>query len=214
MYLTIISAMKWTVLPEPLELTYSTLGVTISHRFDLIPVTSLSEEDEFSQNSDIAEYRNGYIEIRKRGGKIKCFTEITEDNVYHCKELMRLVDELKHLDGVRGGMAVSESECMATTVLQEAKPLTQAIYSNVKEVVEQGQYIFDTLWNTAIPADQKIREIEEGIMSPYNRVINEPNTIIKEIIRINDISSEMSICATAGGMQFTYIIFFKLQKGC
>jgi hypothetical protein len=49
-----------------LELTYSTLGVTISHRSDLIPVTSLSEEDEFSQNSDIAEYRNGYFEIRKR----------------------------------------------------------------------------------------------------------------------------------------------------
>jgi hypothetical protein len=29
----------------------------------------------------------------------------------------------------------------------------------VKEVVEQGQYIFDTLWNAAIPAEKKIREI-------------------------------------------------------
>jgi two-component system, OmpR family, sensor histidine kinase VicK len=162
--------------------------------------------------TDIAEYRNGYIEIRKRGGKIRCFTEITEDNVYHCKELMKLVDELKHLDGVRGGMAVSESEYMATTVLQEAKPLTQVIYSNVKEVVEQGQYIFDTLWNTAIPADQKIREIEEGTVPLYTKVINEPNTIIKEIIRINDISNEMYICATAGGMQFTYNYFFEVTK--
>jgi len=162
--------------------------------------------------TDIAEYRNGYIEIRKRGGKIRCFTEITEDNVYHCKELMKLVDELKHLDGVRGGMAISESEYMATTVLQEAKPLTQVIYSNVKEVVEQGQYIFDTLWNTAIPADQKIREIEEGTVPLYTKVINEPNTIIKEIVRINDISNEMYICATAGEMQFTYNYFFEVTK--
>jgi two-component system, OmpR family, sensor histidine kinase VicK len=162
--------------------------------------------------TDIAEYRNGYIEIRKRGGKIRCFTEITKDNVHHCKELMKLVDELKHLDGVRGGMAVSESEYMATTVLQEAKPLTQVIYSNVKEVVEQGQYIFDTLWNTANPAEQKIREIEEGIIPLYTRVINEPITIIKEIIRINDTSNDMSICATSGGMRFTYDCLFEITN--
>ena len=64
---------------------------------------------------------------------------------------MRLVNELRHLGGVKGGLAVSESEYMATTVLEQAQPLTQVIYSNVKEVVEQGQYIFDTLWNTAVP---------------------------------------------------------------
>ena len=106
---------------------------------------------------DIAEYRNGYIDIRKRGGKITAFTEITKDNVRYCKEMTKLVDELRHLNGVRGRIAISESEYMATTVLQEAKPLTQVIYSNVKEVVEQGQYIFDTLWNAAIPAEQKIK---------------------------------------------------------
>jgi signal transduction histidine kinase len=92
---------------------------------------------------------------------------------------------------------------MATTVLQEAKPLTQVIYSNVKEVVEQGQYIFDTLWNAAIPAQKKIREIEEGIVPYYTKLINGLDSIIKEIIRINESSNEMSICATAGGMQFT-----------
>ena len=117
---------------------------------------------------DVEEYRNGYIDIRRRGAKIRAFTEITKDNVQYCKELMKLVDELRHLDGVRGGVAVSESEYMATTVLQEAKPLTQVIYSNVKEVVEQGQYIFDTLWNASVSAEHKIREIEEGII-PYKQ---------------------------------------------
>ena len=162
--------------------------------------------------TDIAEYRNGYIDIRTRGGKIRCFTEINRDNVHHCKELMKLVDELRHLDGVRGGMAVSESEYMATTVLQEAKPLTQVIYSNVNEVVEQGQYIFDTLWNAAIPAERKIREIEEGIIPYYTKVIDAPDSIIKEIIRINESSNELSICATAGGMQFTCNYLFEPTK--
>ena len=160
----------------------------------------------------IAEYRNGYTDIRTRGGKIRCFTEINRDNVHHCKELMKLVDELRHLDGVRGGMAVSESEYMATTVLQEAKPLTQVIYSNVNEVVEQGQYIFDTLWNAATPAERKIREIEEGIIPYYTKVINGPDSIIKEIIRINESSNEISICANTGGMQFTYNYLFEITN--
>lgn len=69
---------------------------------------------------------------------------------------MKIVDELRHLDGIKGGLAISETEFMATTMLEEATPLTQVIYSNVKEMVEQGQYIFDTLWanSAAIPAKQ------------------------------------------------------------
>lgn len=51
----------------------------------------------------VREYRDGYIDIRKRGGRIRAFTEITKDNVKHCKELIKIVDELRHLDGVKGG---------------------------------------------------------------------------------------------------------------
>src|SRR5918999_955227 len=162
---------------------------------------------------DIAEYRNGYTNIRKRGGKIRAFTEITKDNLRYCKKLMELVDELRHLDGVRGGMAVSESEYMATTVLQEAKPLTQVIYSNVKEVVEQGQYIFDTLWNAAIPAEQKIREVEEGILKNETRIIeNNPDEIVSQISRLTADSNELAMCSTSGGVQYSYDNFFNIQK--
>ena len=159
---------------------------------------------------DIAEYRDGYIDIKRRGGKIRAFTEITKDNVRYCKELMKLVDELRHLDGVRGGIAVSESEYMATTLLQEEKPLTQVIYSNVKEVVEQGQYIFDTLWNAATPAEQRIKEIEEGVTHYETKLIQDQDKIIDEIVRINQSSNEFSVCATAGGMQFAYNYFLKV----
>ena len=162
---------------------------------------------------DIAEYKNGYIDIRKRGGKIRAFTEITKDNVHYCKELMKLVDELRHLDGVRGGMAVSESEYMATTVLQEAKPLTQVIYSNVKEVVEQGQYIFDTLWNASIPAEQKIREIEEGVVKNETRIIeNNPDEIVKQIAQMTANSNELSTCLSSGGIQYSYDYFFDIKR--
>jgi two-component system, OmpR family, sensor histidine kinase VicK len=127
---------------------------------------------------DVKEYRNGYKNIRKRGGRIRAFTEITKDNLPYCKELMKLVNELRHLEGVRGGIAVSEAEYMATTVLKESAPLTEVVYSNIREVVEQGQYIFDTLWNTATPAEQKIKELEQGVEHPVIQVITDTRTSI------------------------------------
>ena len=161
---------------------------------------------------EIPEYKNGYIDIRKRGGKIRAFTEITKDNIHYCKELIKLVDELRHLNGVKGGIAVTESEYMATTLLEEAKPLTQVIFSSVKEVVEQGQYIFDTLWNTAIPAEQKIREIEEGVVPIRTRLINKQDEIIKQICHLNNSAERLSICSTFGGMQMSYRHFFDSYK--
>ena len=160
----------------------------------------------------IREYRDGYNDIRRRGGKIRAFTEITKDNVAYCKELMKIVDDLRHLDGVKGGIAVSETEYMATTILEEAKPLTQVIYSNVREVVEQGQYIFDTLWNTAIPAERKIREIEEGITYYESKVLESPDEIFKQIIHLGESSAGLSIISSFGGMQLIYNNFFDLYK--
>jgi two-component system sensor histidine kinase VicK len=161
---------------------------------------------------NIEEYRNGYIDIRRRGGKIRAFTEITKENVHYCKELMKIVDELRHLDGVKGGMAVSESEYMATTILEESKPLTEVIYSNVPEVVEQGQYIFDTFWNVTIPAEQKIREIEEGVIHYETKIIENSDQAIKEIGRLTASSNKLDTCLTSGGLQYSHNYFFDIKK--
>jgi DNA anti-recombination protein RmuC len=40
---------------------------------------------------------------------------------------------------------------------------SEITYSNVKEIVQHHKhYVFDTLWSRAIPAKQRIREIEKG----------------------------------------------------
>ncbi|MDQ6666775.1 MAG: HAMP domain-containing histidine kinase [Thermoproteota archaeon] len=145
---------------------------------------------------EIDAYRNGYMDIRKGGGKIRAFTEITKDNIHYCKELIKIVDELRHLDGIKGGIAINETEYMATTVLQEAKPLTQVIYSNMKEVVDQGQYIFDIFWYRAIPAEQKIREIEDGI---------EPSRI--EVIPDTKVSISRSLALIKSAVEEVLVIF-------
>ena len=161
---------------------------------------------------NIEEYRNGYRDIRRRGGKIRAFTEITRENIQYCKELIKIVDELRHLEGVKGGVAVSESEYMATTILEESKPLTEVIYSNVREVVEQGQYIFDTFWNSIVSAEQKMREIEEGIIRYKTRIIENSDEAIKEIRRLTASSNKLDTCLTSGGLQYSHNYFFGIKK--
>ena len=112
---------------------------------------------------DVEQYKNGYVKIRNRGGRIRVITEITKENMEYCKELMKIVDEIRHLDNIKGGTAISETEYMATNILHESKPLTQVVYSNVIDVVEQQQSFFDSLWKTAIPAKQKIRELNHKL---------------------------------------------------
>ena len=86
--------------------------------------------------------------------------------------------EIRHLDGVKGNFEVSDiKEYVAATTLQGANRqqlMPQLIYSNVKEVVEQQQYVFDTLWSRAILSEQKIREIEYGITPEVTEVIQSP----------------------------------------
>jgi signal transduction histidine kinase len=43
----------------------------------------------------------------------------------------------------------------------------------VGEVIEQQHYIFDNLWNKSIGANEKIREIEEGIEAEFYEVITD-----------------------------------------
>jgi signal transduction histidine kinase len=118
-------------------------------------------------------YRNNYIDVIRRGGKIRFITEVTKENLHYCKELKKIVTEMRHLEGLVGGIAVSESEYMSTTTLKAKQLLTQVFYSNAKEVVRQGQYIFDTFWNKAIPVEERFREIEEGIKPGFIETIRE-----------------------------------------
>ena len=92
--------------------------------------------------------RKGMRNAYERGVKIRYISEITKNNINYCKELMKM--EVRHLDNAKGGMAVNEIEYIATANLQEAKPVSHLIHSNVKEIVEQQQLVFESLWINAI----------------------------------------------------------------
>lgn len=109
--------------------------------------------------------KESLIELQKRGIRLRCIIEITKDNIKYCKELVKLVKELRHLDGLKINFTVSESEYISfgSSILNEKrgkKTTTEVIYSDIKSFIEEQQYLFDILWNKAIPAENKIKEME------------------------------------------------------
>ena len=83
-----------------------------------------------------------------------------------------------------------------------------AVYSNVKEDVQQQQYVFEILWNKAIPAEQKIKEIEEGVIPDRTRLLENRDEIINEIRSLNNNAGKLLICSTFGIMQMSYKYLF------
>ena len=124
---------------------------------------------------EIIRLRDAFIDAKRRHITIRYITEITKDNLRYCKELISLVDELRHLNGIKGNFYVSEQEYAAPSTLhEEGKSSEMMIYSNVKEIVEHQQYIFDSFWNTSTSVERKIREIQSDISLGITEIIDNP----------------------------------------
>jgi two-component system, OmpR family, sensor histidine kinase VicK len=164
--------------------------------------------------------RGAFSDAKKRGIKLRYLTEISKDNTSFCKELISLVDEMRHLDGIKGNFMLSETEYLAPIILfEKGKIASQIIYSNQKEFVDQHQYIFDTLWNKAISAEQRVKEIEGGVIAQghyQTRFLEDPNEVSEELKKTINTSEDdsWSICSTFDGLlMLTYNKGFeKMQR--
>ena len=162
----------------------------------------------------IESIKKSFVHAKSRDVKLRYLTEITDTNIPYCKELISIVDEVRHLDGIKGNFMVSEIEYLApATSHEETKLSSLIIYSSVKEIVDHQQYVFETLWNKSTSAEKRIRELEVGITMHYQtKVIEDPDAVVKEISRIIANSNELSTCLTSGGMQYSYNHFSEIRK--
>jgi len=156
--------------------------------------------------------KNERLKAKNRGVNFRYITEITKDNISYCKELSEFA-EVRHLNGVKGNFEVSKNgikcgkrEYIGAATLQEAEPVAQLVYSNVEEIVEQQQFVFDTLWNKAIPFQVRVKEIEEGIKPESIEIIVDPREALKAEQRLlNSAKQEVQ-------MIFSTVNTFLLQE--
>ncbi len=162
------------------------IATRIAYGEDIIPIT-----EKFAMNCkrdlnvcidkngpsviiNVPEIRKLFVIFKNNAIKIRIVTEITSDNMGYCNQIVEKYGvEIRHLSDIKGNLAISDDrEYLASVGLHESKPLTEIIHSNVKEIVKQNQLVFETLWKNAIPSEQKIREIEKGVLPIQTYLIN------------------------------------------
>ena len=136
-----------------------------------------------------------YLEIlrslKEKGVRIRYITEISKSNLQFCKLLMNIISEFRHLDGINGAFGVTDDEFLATATLQDITPVSHAIYSNAKQLVEVQRHIFETLWNRSVLAERKLKEIEDGTEPEFFEVINDPQRSTEIITNLaRDVNNE------------------------
>ena len=149
---------------------------------------------------EIEQIKKAFIDAKNRGIKLRYITEITSENISFCRELIKIVDELRHLDGIKGNFMLSESEYLAPLILfRRGKIASQIVYSNIKEVIEHQQYVFDTLWNKSIAAGKRIKQIEEGIEPDKTEFILDTKVSITRALNITSSAQKevLAIFATS-----------------
>ena len=126
-----------------------------------------------------------FRDLKEKGIQLRFIAEITNDNIGYCKELMKIC-ELRHLDEVKGNFGIVDGiYYRASAKSMKSSPPPLLISSTLRAFVEQQKYFFNMLWKKAIPAKQRIKEIEEGMKREFIETIQdseETNSLISKVI--------------------------------
>ncbi|HEX6281294.1 MAG TPA: hypothetical protein VFZ67_03630 [Nitrososphaera sp.] len=125
------------------------------------------------------EFQKKHKEALSRGVRIRVITEITKDNLPYIKEaLQQYISDIRHMDTITHHFAVSEKHYLSCKVVYGNPSLTQCIFSSIGWFVREQQYLFEGLWNKAIPLKQRIKEIEEGRKREFVDTLREPAEVL------------------------------------
>jgi two-component system sensor histidine kinase VicK len=121
------------------------------------------------------------LKLEKRRIKIRFLTDITKENITACKKFLILrTSELRHLAGVKGNYAIADRrEYFESTISEGDEQPVHGIFTTVRGIVDSRQFLFDNLWNKGIPAEERMKEIEEGIQHSFTETMRDPLEIQK-----------------------------------
>ena len=87
---------------------------------------------------EIEELKKAFSMQRKEESD-RYVTEITKDNVPYCKELLKMVDELRHIEGIGGNFYVNKTQYIA--------PATSTWYPRIRHPGINPCFMIGTLWH-------------------------------------------------------------------
>ncbi|MGN6347697.1 MAG: ATP-binding protein [Candidatus Nitrosocosmicus sp.] len=155
-----------------------------------------------------------FINLTNRGIKLRLIIEISKDNLNYCKDLLNIVD-LRHLADIKYNFGVADGKDHdddGYAIIVDGQPPRKLIWSNDKTFVGQQQFLFETLWVEAVPAKQKIKEIEEGIEPVKTIVLENQQEIFDTVVNFYKNSNRIKFCSPIEIIKIIFTNFFNLHE--
>lgn len=142
---------------------------------------------------DNASLWNEQVQLKFRHVTSRFITRISKENLEHCTRLMKYV-ELRHIDNVSGYLGIRDYDEQFIFISSWQENLVEPalllstdsdlIISTNQSFIQMQSYFFERVWSVAIPAMQKIAEIERGVSRDkiLKEAMNKPSEIIEAII--------------------------------
>ncbi len=103
------------------------------------------ESNEVAMNVRVNSIWDFFVSLKNKGVKLKAVVEVTDENMNDVKKLMELFDVM-HVPGLKSNFGIVDRKtCLLHSVSHEHQPLTHAIITNSKALVQAQCFLFDTL---------------------------------------------------------------------
>jgi hypothetical protein len=123
--------------------------------------------------------------LKNKGIRVRFVTGVNEGNISPCRQLMKC-GEVFHNDKVKGNFQIADGINYLCYIIENESQIArkhkqeqQLFHTKTKSFVDIQQYLFVNLCNNAIPAREKIKEIERGIRTDFADTVNQPAEIRK-----------------------------------
>lgn len=143
--------------------------------------------------------------------KFQLITNLQKSNINYYKLILQTGVEIRHIQGNKVNFAISKNEYVTVPISAMEKLIAtgadipeEMLWSTSQDLVSQAHQIFELMWKSAIPAELRIKEIEERVPSGETRVIRDPNEILSETKRMASYSRRYSVSSVPGGLLYAY----------
>ena len=164
------------------DIMYTTLRIFDSTRRT---IEGCIGRDEVAVHVTIDILWNGLLKLKQKGVKLRIITQITSDNLSYCKTFSQAA-ELRHVDGIQSSFGISDGKWLLEHVISlDEFPLSHAIHTNVKKLVDAKRTLFETVWRQSIPAEEMFAKLEKSSPTEVNTQIdiNEAEKLLFNLIQ-------------------------------
>jgi hypothetical protein len=120
--------------------------------------------------------------LNNKGIRMRFVTAIDEGTMSFCRQIMKLGAEVFHNHRAKGNFEIVDGTdylCYISDNGDRTQGGKILFHTKNKSFINIQQCLFDNLCEKAIPAKEKIKEIERGVRKDFTDTINEPAQIRK-----------------------------------